>query len=304
MANQVFHCSAALVAFMTALASTPAMAGEVRGYGMNRFEPSSPSSRWFTLESLDDSGMLTPSAKIVGDFNHAPQKLYAIDGTHHTLVDHQLALHLGASLVWKERFRLGLSLPLYVSQKGETVERFDGTYVGPKGAGIGDLRIGAEARIVGDPSVPFRLGVAFRFWAPTGSPEKYTGDGKYKLEPRVDAAGELGLFEYAASVGYLRRGRHKTYVLTPIGDEISFGVAGGIRLLDDALLLGPELRAAVAVSDTGEIYEKNTLFASLLVGGHYRLSDLNFGLAAGPGLSHAAGTPKFRALASVEWAPR
>lgn len=287
-----------------AFSSLPAEAAEVRGYGINRFEPSEPDSHWFSLESLDFHGKLRPAAKLVFDWNHKPQQAFSTEGRHDAIVEDQLALHLGASLTFAERYRLGASLPFYALQAGHTVERFDGTYVGPNEAAFGDLRLGADARLVGEALGPLRVGIGFRFWLPTGSSEKYTGDGKYKLEPRANIAGEVGFVEYAASVGYLHRGRHQSFVLTPIGDEIHIGLGAGIRLLDGSLFVGPELQSGIAISDTGEIYEESNVLGSLLFGGQYRMKDFFLGLAAGPGLSNAAGTPRFRALASVSWAPR
>lgn len=305
MTKSSFQRSALLLVSLAvgAFSARTAEAAEVRGFGIDRFEPSEAGSRWFTLDSLDYEGNLRPAVRLVGDWNHEPQRLYGIDGGHHALVSHQLSLHLGASLTFLDRFRLGVSMPFYASQKGETIERFDGTYVGPNGAAFGDLRVGAEARFFGEPKGPLRLGAGLRFWAPTGSPEKYTGDGKYKLEPHVDVAGGVAMVEYAAKVGYLRRGRHQSFVLTPIGDEVSFALSAGVRLLDDRLLLGAELDGAIAVSDTGDIPDESTVFASVLLGARYSIADFRFGLGAGPGLSHAAGTPRFRGLASVEWLP-
>lgn len=305
MAKSSSQRSALLFASLVvaALTATRAEAAEIRGFGIDRFEPSEAGSRWFTLDSLDYEGNLRPAVRLVGDWNHEPQKLYAIDGSHQALVSHQLSFHLGASLTFLDRFRVGVNVPFFASQKGETIERFDGTYVGPNEAAFGDVRVGAEARIVGEPRGPIRLGAGLRFWIPSGSPEKYTGDGKYKLEPHVDVAGEVTLFEYAAKIGYLRRGRHQSFVLTPIGDELSFALAAGVRLLDDALLLGAEFDGGWAISDTGEIRDESTVFSSLLLGGKYEIDDFRFGLGAGPGLSHAAGTPRFRGIASVEWLP-
>lgn len=292
-----------LSSMLLAFPAPPAEAAEVKGFGINRFEPSGPDSDWFTLESLDFQGKLSPAFKLVGDWNHKPQKAYSIEGGHHAIVDYQFALHPGASLTFANRFRVGASMPFYVLQAGNTVERFDGTYIGPSGAGVGDLRLGVDARVFGEPLDPLRLGVGFRFWLPTGSAENYTGDGKYKLEPRVNLAGEVGVFEYAASVSYLHRGRRQSYVLTPIGDEVRYALGIGLRITD-AIFVGPELDGAFAISDTGDIYEETTVFGSFLIGGRYQMNDFRIGIAGGPGLSNAAGTPTFRGLVSASWMPR
>jgi outer membrane protein OmpA-like peptidoglycan-associated protein len=44
--------------------------------------------------------------------------------------------------------------------------------------------------------------------------------------------------------------------------------------------------------------------ADALLGAHYSVNDVTLGIGAGGGLTHGYGAPSFRALASVEWAPR
>ncbi len=292
-----------LVLSFSALA-TPALSAEIRGYGINRFEPSEAGSRFFGLESLDHAGELRPAFRLTDDYAHQPQWLYATDGSHRALVSYQFAVHADAALVMADQFRFAVSMPFYLFQSGGRIERFDGEYVGPDVASVGDLRLGIDARFVGEPNDPLRLGIGFRFWAPTGSPEDYTGDGEYKLEPRIDIAGSVSLLEYSARVGYLHRGRRQSFALTPIGDELTFGAGGGLRFFDDAFLVGTELQSSWALSDTGEIPDESRIFGALLIGARYRYRAWEFALGGGPGLSHAAGTPKFRALSSVQWAPR
>lgn len=303
MEKRFFRHSALLGLALLAVVE-PAQAAEVRGFGINRYEPSEAGSRFFGLESLDHEGKRRLVLRLTGDHVREPQWLYATDGSHRALVDYQFAIHANAALVFADDYRLAVSLPLYLLQSGSTIERFDGTYVGPDSAGIGDVRVALDARLLGEPNGPLRLGLGFRFWAPTGSAEDYTGDGEYKLEPRIDVAGSVSSIEYAARVGYLHRGRRQSFALTPIGDELTFGAGIGLRFLDDALILGPELQTSWALSDTGEIPDETRVLGALLIGGHYRLGNWELGLAAGPGLSHVAGTPRVRALASVQWAPR
>lgn len=303
MAKQVLWRSALLVLSFATFAA-PVLSAEVRGFGINRFEPSEAGSRFFGLESLDHEKGLRPTLRLAGDYSHEPQWLYATDGSHRALVEHQFAIHAGASLVVANGIRISTSIPFYISQSGSTIERFDGEYTGPDDAGLGDLRLGLDARFLGKSAAGLRMAIGFRFWAPTGSSRKYTGDGDYKLEPRIDVAGNVSFVEYAARIGFLHRGLRRSFVRTPVGDELTFGLGGGVRLLDGALFVGPELQGAWAVSDTGDIPDESRVFGALLIGARYRLDDWDFGLGAGPGLSHAAGTPKFRALASVQWTPK
>ena len=67
---------------------------------------------------------------------------------------------------------------------------------------------------------------------------------------------------------------------------------------------GPRFSGSTIISQGDAIFGSRTTPLALLGSGHYSAGDFRFGLGAGPGLSHAAGTAAFRALGSFEYAPR
>jgi outer membrane protein OmpA-like peptidoglycan-associated protein len=279
-----------------------ARADDVPGFAINRFEPSETGSRWFTLESVDTSGKLRPAVGIVSDFGWHQLNLHDNTNTPTYVVGSQLAFHVGAAITMADRYQLAVSAPIYAFQDGSTIQRYDGRYVGASGGGLGDMRIGLAARLLGDATGPFRLGLGFRVWAPTGDPATYTGDGMIRLSPRLDVAGDVGMISYAATFGFLYRALHETFGPSPIGNELPFGAALGVKLLDKKLLVGPELQGSVLMTDTGVIYSKQSTVLSGLLGAHYTAGDFRIGAAAGPGLSAATGVAH-RALLSLEYAP-
>ncbi len=286
-------------------------ADPVKGYGMNRYEPSERGSQWFSSESLDFDGKVQPAAGLIADWGYKPQQIRqsATDGGALVAnVENQLALHLGAALTLAGRFQLGFNLPIYAVDSGSDVNRFDGSsYAAPKNSfNVGDLRLNAQARLLGDAHGAFRLAIGLQFWAPTGKANNFTGDEKFKIQPHVNVAGDVDMFTYSARAGYLYRGisgDQQSYVLTPIGNEITWGASAGVKVLDGNLILGPEIMGSFAVNNGPTITNKAYVPGSLLIGGHYRAGDFVVGLAAGPGISHASGTAAFRTLASLEWAP-
>jgi OmpA-OmpF porin, OOP family len=277
----------------------------VPGHAINRFDPSERGSRWFTLDSLDWGRDFRPTLGVVGDFGVNQLRLYDVNGQRENVVGRQIALHVGATIAVLEHLRLGISLPIYADQAGTTVQRFDGIYPGAGGGGVGDLRLGLDGLLIGGPKDGFRLGLGARVWVPTGNADKYyTGDGKVSVEGHLDVAGDLGGFVYALRGGYLYRGLKQTVGPTPIGDEVVYGASVGIRAVDDALVIGPEVQGSVSVSDTGTIYFKKNIYpAWALLGGHYQVGDFQLGLGVGAGLSHGTGTAQWRGLASIEWVP-
>ena len=132
---------------------------------------------------------------------------------------------------------------------------------------------------------------------------QYLGDGQARVGPHLAIAGDVGVLAYAAGLGVVYRANHAPFGGHPTGTEGDFNVALGVRLADNALLIGPELTGTTILSESGAAFEKHTTPLALLLGGHYNTGEVRLGLGAGPGLSAAAGTAAFRALASIEWMP-
>src|SRR5687768_1844681 len=87
------------------------------GFSVNRFEPAEAGSDWFASESLDFRGHVRPAIGLTVDYAHKPLVLYDANGDEfEALIESQLSAHLGASLILWERLRLGLSIPLVLTQ--------------------------------------------------------------------------------------------------------------------------------------------------------------------------------------------
>src|SRR5689334_21956896 len=91
-----------------------------QGFAINRFDPAERGSDWFAADSLDlrRHGRLMLGA--TGDLGHKPLVLYDEDGEElQAIIEDQLFVHVGGSLVLWERLRLGASLPILAYQAGE-----------------------------------------------------------------------------------------------------------------------------------------------------------------------------------------
>ena len=104
-------------------------------------------------------------------------------------------------LVLWDRLRVGFNLPVAVFQDGHDGVIDGVTYAPPSTPSVGDLRLGADLRLVGTYGDPFTLALGARVYVPTGQRDNYTGDGAVRIDGRLEAAGDLGLFTYAARVG-------------------------------------------------------------------------------------------------------
>jgi OOP family OmpA-OmpF porin len=277
---------------------------ETTPQALNRFEPSERGSEWFVSESLDLRGKMRPAIGIVADYGYKPYVLVnASNGEERSsVIASSFYLHPGASLVLWERLRLGLSFPIAVAQSGDSAIVGGRQFNAPDGGGIGDPRLTADVRIVGEHGDAFTLAGGVRLWIPVGDENAYVGDGKVRVGPRVAAAGELGSFVYAATLGVTYRDE-RAFASHTVGTDVSFSAAAGGRIADKKLVIGPELWGNTVVSDGNAVFRGRNTPMALVLGGHYTAGDFRFGAGAGPGLSHAAGTAAFRALLSIEWVP-
>src|SRR5687767_9246399 len=139
-------------ALSLSLLSTRAPAQQAEGYAVNRYEPSERGSDWFSAESLDFRGQVRPALGLVGDYSHRSLVIYNPDGTVRApVLDHNFIIHAGAAVVFVERLRLGLSLPIQAYGDGRGGRLSGIFYPAPaSSSGIGDLRISGDVRLLGE----------------------------------------------------------------------------------------------------------------------------------------------------------
>jgi outer membrane protein OmpA-like peptidoglycan-associated protein len=297
---------ALLAAAASTLSATSSSAQTASGFSLDRFNPSERGSEWFALDSLDLRGHLRPAIGVVGELADSPLVLYNADGSVRSKpVQYQLVLHPGASLVLWDRLRVGFDLPIAVYESGNGGSVDGVTYQGVGSAGIGDLRLGADVRLLGQYGDVFRLAAGTQVFVPVGSQSGYLSDGSIRIViPRVQVAGDVDWFSYAANVGFNYRNDTSTFGGTPLGSEFVFGASAGAHLFDRKLLVGPELYGSTIVTN-GSAFAKTNTPLELLIGGHYLIADSwRVGLGVAPGLTRGLGEPAVRYLASVEWAPQ
>ena len=189
-----------------------AFAGSVRaqtpapGFALDRYEPSERGSDWFAADSLDLRAKLGIRAGMVLDYAHDPLVLYQPDGTKISgIVSDQFFAHLGGALVYENRVRFALSLPVALVQGGSGGNAGSVRFASDNATALGDLRLGADVRLFGQYADPLTLGAGLQFFAPTGSQASFTSDGAVRLIPRVSAAGSFDPVVYSAGLGFQYR---------------------------------------------------------------------------------------------------
>ena len=296
---------ACCVAF--ALVADPAAAQQATqaGFNLDRFEPSERGSDWFALESLDLRGHLRPAIGVVGDYSYKPLVLYdGNDNQRASIVRNSMIAHFGANLVLWDRLRLAASFPLALTQNGDSATSGTMLYQAPSGTSAGDLRLGADVRLVGKYTGVLTAAFGAQVWIPTGNRDNYMSDGKARVQPHFLVAGDVGAFAYAARLGVNIRPQTDTVSGSPMGSEIIFGASAGFRAVQRKLLLGPEIYGSTVVSNSDAFLKKQTTPFEVLFGAHYLPHpDWRLGAGVGPGLTRGFGAPELRVVASIEYFP-
>lgn len=285
--------------------ASSASAQTAGGFAIDRFQPSERGSDWFATDSLDLRGRGRAALGIVGDWGHRPLVIYDASGNAVSApISSQLYLHLGGSVVAADRLRLAFNLPVLAVNTGDAGRVGGVLYSDGTGAAIGDLRLSADVRLLGEYGDAFTTAVGLQVHLPTGSRDAYASDGKVRLVPHWLVAGDIGSFTYAALIGINGRFLGDNFAGTPFGSEFVFAASAGVRVLDKRVVVGPEFWTSTVISDSGNgFFKQATTPAELIVGAHARPGDVQFGAGFGPGVTRGLGTPDWRLLASVAWVP-
>lgn len=274
--------SGAFVVALAVASSHTALAHADPRYDVDRFSASERGSEWFANESLDLRGRLRPSLGYVVVLSHR----VVVVGDRAPVRD-LTYLHAGGSLVLADRLRLAFDLPFQVYAGGETAGAVPAP---PKEGGIGDLRLGADVRLFGEHGQVITGAVGIQAWAPTGQRTQWASDGVFRMRPRAMLSGEIGVFVWAAQVGAFARR----------DSELTLSAAAGVRLAK-AIVVGPEIFAEVAIDDA---FARTATPVEALLGGHWLVDGTaRVGIGVGRGLTVGVGSPAWRAILGIEWAP-
>jgi outer membrane protein OmpA-like peptidoglycan-associated protein len=283
-----------------------AQTSQTSGFALDRFDPAERGSEWFVLDTLDfrkKGGHLRPAVGVVADYAYKPLVFYDQNGKEAAaFVEHQLFLHFGASIALWDRVRFAVNLPVAAAVKG-TSGSIDGVqYNLAEGGQLGDLRLSADVRLFGHYRGVATMAIGVSVWAPTGSQEAYTGDGKVRVAPHVNLAGQIGIFAYGAKLGVNVRPQDEQLANVQLGTELFGGVSAGLRLANGKLLIGPEVYASTVFK--GGAFDRESTPVEGLLSAHYCVANVvRLGGGVGAGFTHGFGSPKVRALFSAEWAP-
>jgi len=299
------RCAAlgALLCAFGAWAQTPA-----EGFNAERFAPSAPGAGWFVMDSLDMHGDVGGVLSFSARYAHEPLRVSA---SRIPVVTDSAYGQVAGAITWRSlRFSVGFDFPLAVKGPGVTAGGFQYPAVdvdlGSNPDTLSDVRIGVDARLLGEWNGPFRLGIGAQLWIPSGETREYLSDGTYRGMVRLLLAGDVGVFTWAGQLGVHVRPRDDGGVPgAPRGSELLFGAAAGAKLFAgeaSRTVVGPEVYGATAFAG---VFKPETTSAEALLSARWEGTggtgpQLRVRLGAGLGLGTQFGTPSWRVLLGIE----
>jgi hypothetical protein len=258
------------------------------------------------MDDLNLSGGLGGAAAI--SLGYAKRPL-AVGGL--AVVSSQAFADIGLAITFDSiRFYANLTSPLTVQGDSGTAGGY--LFAGPA-VDIGsvpdlitDVRIGADARLFGEPGGTFRAGAGAQLIIPNGMRTDWDTDDTFRAMGRALFAGDVDGVAYASQIGIHFRALDEHRVpQAPAGQELLFGAAVGPKIdvgEGARFIVGPEvfgetaLRSAFSGSRTGiEALVTGRFEAPSDLGGWFRLK-----LGAGAGLHARFGAPEWRVVVGFE----
>ena len=247
-------------------------------------------------------------------YAHNPLRIRSSDDTQRlAVVSDQGSAKFGFAATYDRwRVYLDMTMPLVNKGDGGTVGAYQ--FAGPRvdlGSNpdtLSDARIGVDARLLGSPKSPFRLGASAQLFIPNGKREEYDTDGSYRAMGRALVAGDVGLFTYAGQLGvHVRPLDDSPAPGSPKGSELLFGGAAGVKMPictggTTALIVGPEIYGATAFQSF--LGGTGTALEGLLTGRLEGTADdgpqVRVKLGTGAGLNQRFGAAEWRLVFAIE----
>lgn len=290
----MMRAASACVGLGLALGSHARIATAQQATSLNHFEPAPAGDAMLWVPSSTAEGTIRPTFAVIGDYAHRPLVLSdaATGKTVREVVDHQLTLHVLASLHLVERLALDLAVPFTLNQAGD--DRGARAFPSPHGSAVGDLRVGARATVLEGAGYWPSASIGASVWLPTGDDRAYTGTGKVRFAPSLSVGAEGPRFVWGLSAS--RRFDPGAGLL---GSDIGLLAGGAARF--GAFQIGPEIVFSTVTDQPGaDAFSRRTTSLEALAVARARYRILRFTLAVGPGFGREPGTPTVRVLGGVE----
>jgi outer membrane protein OmpA-like peptidoglycan-associated protein len=267
---------------------------------IQRFQPAPGVNGGLTTHGAATPGHLqfVPGAYL--DFGRDPLVERTSDGTvTRRIVGSLFSLHALGTLGLFDRYELGVEVPAHFARGDALVGR------GGDVNTVGDLRLVPKARLFGPQKRTddgFGLAFALPVSLPTGPEDDFLGEGQVTVGPRLAGHLRLALLTATADVGYLWRPETRKFQTLDVTSAVTY--AGGVGLdlgTPEVAAIGEVFGQVPAASVRDDSHSKPLE----ILGGLRWFADFGLvaTLAGGRGVISDYGSPDWRVVMGLAWAP-
>jgi outer membrane protein OmpA-like peptidoglycan-associated protein len=220
------------------------------------------------------------------------------------IVEHQLVGHLSLSIGLFDRVVVFAGLPVNLLNDGPGFS----TVPGGDGAGIGDVFVGARARLVGERDDLGALSLQLTAWFPTAAAaraeQRYTGEDGVVLHPvLLMELRPVSFLRITGNVGArFRAGGSVEVVNLSLSHELTYAVGITVQPVEVLSIYGELFGAQTFANIGGQGARESAPIEGLLGVRVNPIPELSVGLAGGAGFARGYGAPDFRGVFTVGWA--
>jgi outer membrane protein OmpA-like peptidoglycan-associated protein len=268
-----------------------------QSFRLNAFRSAERPDDGFGVRRLSGFEHLRWAALLSADYAHDPLVIEQTRGGDSELtrvVRHHLTLKLDLSVALWNRLIVFAGLDPQPVEKGPRLP--SGVDVPEAdGGGMGDVSLGARARLLGQTRELFGLGAQATLIVPAAGAQAYRGEEGVAFRPELIAELRPKLIRFSFNLGALVR-RQQRLLDATVSSQLLYAVAAAVPLPKRFEVTG-ELWGAMAFEDFGG---KTSTPFEFLLGGKYRAENgVVAGLAAGRGVTRGIGAPDARLVAQL-----
>ena len=230
-----------------------------------------------------------------------PLNVYRTDGGDRVRAGSLVSRRLGGSLVGSiglfDRFQIGVSVPLVLSQDQE-LNGVGMTGASLSSAGLGDVRLAPKVQLAGQSKAGVDVALTLGFKVPSSSSSDFMGDEGPVFQPEVAVSRRMGKLRTSLNVGYLLR--EESQALDLVVDDEVFAHVGAAYQIAQPVELAATFAFATGADDLFGAFNRN--HAEVRGGVTYDVPGPVIVFAAsGIGVAEGFGTPDWRAILGLRF---
>ena len=289
-------CGLTLVAPQEAQAQAQSNVGNVN---IENFFPAGGRYRIWSVEQSTVGPTWEVYASLL--FHGERESLRVKAGRHEELlVESAYFADLNVGIGMFDWIQLEVGLPIALEMKSAS----DTTSIEPvEGAGLGDMIVRVRSSILKNRLGGFGIGASAGVTLPTGSGDHFRGDPGAGVLLNTIWDYKSSRVVVALNIGFRIRTEDAEFLKETFSHELTYGLGIDIDLWRDRVNLAAEVFGRTKLNEPWSSLETSSLE---LLGGPkwWMIPGLSLQFAVGAGLVQGHGTPDFRFVTGVAWAPR